>query len=222
MELAFEAFIKVTYPMGTCTCTLDGISYSHSGGGTATFVVNKKGMWTIQATYKNITKSSYVTVSTQGETQTISLDYTLTLVPNTAYVSTAWTKSNGSVTPSSTNTKLVLSTAVNNTTYSVIKLDVSAYSTLTIKGSVSNTSSSSSTIILYAGMFSGLPSSSSLNYVTGFEKWDVPAGGSYTINNTYDISNLNGEYYFGVASKQGNASSNHTTTYNFTNVTFTI
>ncbi len=75
-DAPFKAFIKVTYPKGTCTCTLGSTTYSHSGGGTATFEVNKKGTWTITAAYNSISKSTTASVSTRGETKTVSLSYT--------------------------------------------------------------------------------------------------------------------------------------------------
>lgn len=64
-DAPFKAFIKVTYPNGTCTVSLGDKSLTHSGGGTHTFTVNKKGTWTVKAT------------SNAGvvETQNVSLTY---------------------------------------------------------------------------------------------------------------------------------------------------
>ena len=42
-DAPFKAFIKVTYNAGTCTCKMGSETFTHSGGGTATFEVKKKG-----------------------------------------------------------------------------------------------------------------------------------------------------------------------------------
>lgn len=72
-DAPFKAYIEVTYPKGSCTCSMGSTTYSHSGGGTAIFEVNKKGTWTITASYLTASESGTVTVSTRNETKALNL-----------------------------------------------------------------------------------------------------------------------------------------------------
>lgn len=75
-DTPFEAFITVTYPSGTCTVSLGGKSFTHSGGGTHTFTVNKKGAWTVAATSASgLTKTQTVNITTRNQTVSVSLAY---------------------------------------------------------------------------------------------------------------------------------------------------
>jgi len=81
-DAPFKAFITVTYPGGTCTVTGNGQTYSHTGGGTHTFTVKKKGTYTVSGdpTHANgICTSKTVSVSKWGQTQSVTLTYTLTV-----------------------------------------------------------------------------------------------------------------------------------------------
>lgn len=78
-DAPFKAFIKVTYKTGTCTCTNGKKTYTHSGGGTATFEVNAKGSWTVKATYGSVSASQSVTISSRNETKSVTLVYKLDL-----------------------------------------------------------------------------------------------------------------------------------------------
>lgn len=90
-DAPFKAFITVTYPKGTCTVSDGTITYSHSGGGTYTFTVNKKGTWTVTAQYSTAVKTASVEITYRGQVESVTLSYTLLLYDNgTNY--TTWQK----------------------------------------------------------------------------------------------------------------------------------
>lgn len=70
----FKAFITVTYPSGTCTVSLGDKSFTHTGGGTHTFTVNKKGTWIVTATRADgTTESSNVSITFNGQSASVTL-----------------------------------------------------------------------------------------------------------------------------------------------------
>lgn len=83
----FKAFISVTYPKGTCTVSGKGQTYTHTGGGAATFTVKKKGTYTISAAQGSITKNATVNITKSGEIKTVTISFALYLF-NGADVST--------------------------------------------------------------------------------------------------------------------------------------
>lgn len=80
----FSATISVTYPASsTCTCT-DGTTTLNdtndtSSAKTATFTVPNTGTWTITATNVDKTKSTTVDITTNGQSESVTLRYELTL-----------------------------------------------------------------------------------------------------------------------------------------------
>lgn len=80
----FSATISVTYPASsTCTCT-DGTTTLNdtndtSSAKTATFTVPNTGTWTITATNGDKTKSTTVDITTNGQSESVTLRYELTL-----------------------------------------------------------------------------------------------------------------------------------------------
>lgn len=80
MGTAFKAFITVTYPSGTCTLSHEsGASYTHSGGGTHTFVVRRRGKWNIRAEDGTMVKEASAEISARGQIKTVVLSYELVL-----------------------------------------------------------------------------------------------------------------------------------------------
>ena len=82
-DAPFKAFITVTYPNGTCTVTGNGQSYTHTGGGTYTFTVKKKGTYTVKATdgASTVSPASHsVSISAGNETKSVSFSYTTTFI----------------------------------------------------------------------------------------------------------------------------------------------
>ena len=78
-DAPFKAFITVTYPSGTCTVTGEGQSYTHTGGGTTTFTVKKKGSYAVNSTATNATAGSSVSIAEAGQTANVTLKYELIL-----------------------------------------------------------------------------------------------------------------------------------------------
>lgn len=78
-DAPFKAFITVTYPKGTCTVSDGTTTYSHSGGGTYTFTVKKKGTYTVKIQYSTAVKSTTVNITKRGQATSVSLDYKLYL-----------------------------------------------------------------------------------------------------------------------------------------------
>lgn len=86
-DAPFKAFITVTYPNGTCTVSNGTKTYTHSGGGTHTFTVNKKGTWTVKSTPSDKAEggSSSVSITSRGQTESVTLKHKLYLFKNSAY-----------------------------------------------------------------------------------------------------------------------------------------
>lgn len=81
-DAPFKAFITVTYSRGSCTVSLGNKSFTHSGGGTHTFTVNKKGTWTITANSGddlNLTTTDTANITERAQTVSLNLKYTLYL-----------------------------------------------------------------------------------------------------------------------------------------------
>ena len=78
-DAPFKAFITVTYPKGTCTVSDGTTRLSHSGGGTYTFTVKKKGTWTVTAQYSTAVKTASVDITYRGQVESVTLSYTLLL-----------------------------------------------------------------------------------------------------------------------------------------------
>lgn len=80
-EAVYTARITVTYPSGTCTVTHadSGVSYSHSGGGTHTFAVHRRGDWDILAQDGERKAPASVTLTDRGqiESKTLAYDFVL-------------------------------------------------------------------------------------------------------------------------------------------------
>lgn len=73
-DAPFKAFIKVTYPNGTCTVSLGDKSFTHTGGGTHTFTVNKKGTWTVEATNnRGVSETANVSLTYRGQAANVTL-----------------------------------------------------------------------------------------------------------------------------------------------------
>lgn len=89
----FSATIIVTYPAGTCTVTGEGQTYTHSGGGSTTFTVKKKGTYSISGVDSvGGTGSASAVITKSGENVVVSLKYTLMLFNNGSVSGKSWAK----------------------------------------------------------------------------------------------------------------------------------
>lgn len=86
------AVIGVTYPTGsTCTCTNGSKTLTAKDTtGKAIFVIPSAGTWTVKAVSGNKSKSKTVSITAEGQVETVELMYELIMVPNDDY-STFWT-----------------------------------------------------------------------------------------------------------------------------------
>lgn len=80
----FAATINVTYPAGsTCTCTKGGTTFTASDtSGSYTFTVPSTGTWTVSCTDGDKSKSKDVSITEDGQSETVLLAYGLTLFDN--------------------------------------------------------------------------------------------------------------------------------------------
>ena len=95
-----------------------------------------------------------------------------------------------------------------NTAFCGVLVDVTEYTTMTIEGS--NTSAA---VAAYYGLFSQTANAYSAQ-IAGCN-----ASGASEVNNSYDITNITGEVYFGVATKLGSENL-QTCTFTLTKVVF--
>lgn len=73
----FTATISVTYPAGsTCTCSCDGTTYTAPNtSGSYAFKVHKIGTWTIKATDGDESESATVTITSDGQSESVELSF---------------------------------------------------------------------------------------------------------------------------------------------------
>ena len=185
----FAATINITYPAGsTCTAT-DGTTTLTAPDTTGTWacVVPNAGTWTITATNGEKTKSGTVTISTDGETASITLAYVLELFKDGKAV-VPWSYSGGASSIASMSAHTYEGNENSPAGYTTAKVDVTGYSTLTVK--ISDRSGSGE---VNAGVTASAPSISfaakSTNYSAG------------AITMSIDVSKLTGEYYIAITAK---------------------
>lgn len=196
----FTATLEVTYPRGTCTATLGDQTYTHSGGGTASFVVNNKGTYNIKIVYNTLSKTGTAAISTYGSTVTKSLDYSKYIFNNGDVSSITGGWSSGGCSGFSNSTSLYVyknGPKNNNTSYAYPctnnLIDLTDYTTITFTFSTVETlrlswgsNVNASNCHFYYGVMSGKNSSLGT-------KGETRSGGTYNLN----ISSLKGSYYVG-------------------------
>ena len=71
----FNATITVTFPAGaTCTCAKSGVTYTATST-PYTFTVNTAGTWMVSITQDGQTVAQNVSITTTGQTETLTLDF---------------------------------------------------------------------------------------------------------------------------------------------------
>lgn len=90
------AVIGVTYPAGsTCTCTNGSKTLTAKDTtGKAIFVIPSAGTWTVKAVNGSKSKSKAVSITTEGQVETVTLSYELVLFNNGVVSGYAWDSSN--------------------------------------------------------------------------------------------------------------------------------
>ena len=89
----FLASISVTYPAGsTCTCTSGATTLTAPNTtGSYTFNISSAGTWTVSCFDGIDTASQSVVVTTNGQSETISLSYPYPIVSTTATIGVTYT-----------------------------------------------------------------------------------------------------------------------------------
>lgn len=201
-DAPFKAFITVTYPNGTCTVSLGDKSFSHSGGGTHTFTVNKKGTWTVTCTSNdgyNNKATGTANISYRGQVASVTLSYTMVLYENgnsftaiTGGYSLVYpaTTPLGSSTNSNGNLYVQANDGVTNwgSMLTINAINISAFSKLNFIGRYSSTYPDD---IGSGGLSTGRQPA--LTRAVNF-----PNGTAGTVS--LDISDLTGSYYIGIKS----------------------
>ena len=144
-------------------------------------------------------------------------DWGILLVPNPIqYDAFAWASSGATITANAENTTFVFTTVISGAVRAVMKVNTAGYTKLKIEGTISNKSSSTSSVPVYVGLFSGVPTYSDDKFITGYYKDKVYDSANAIIADEYDISNAGDDVYFGMLITQGSASKTHTTTITLT------
>lgn len=196
---SFSATIKVTYPSGsTLTCT-DGTTTlkATTTTGSYTFTVPNTGTWTVTSTKGSQTKSTTVSITTDGQSASVTLSYT-TYYYNKGDQCTSVTGgwSAGTVsgnyvagTPSIGTDRITCSSyGATEVTTAVTKnkVDLTNVSTLHI-----TSPSGSSAMYGYYGYFGVSTSRNGL--VERAAQVKIPSGSNVSV--TLDVSSLTGSYY---------------------------
>lgn len=90
------AAIGVTYPSGSvCTCTNGSKTLTAKDtSGKAIFVIPSAGMWTVKAVSGSKSTSKTVSITAEGQVETVTLSYALVLFNNGVVSGYAWDSSN--------------------------------------------------------------------------------------------------------------------------------
>ena len=223
-DAPFKGFIKVTYPNGTCTVSLGDKSFTHTGGGTHTFTVNKKGTWTVKATSNdgyNLTAQSTAALTYRGQVANVTLSYALWLYNkgdlcsavtggwNSNKWQTSWYSRTGTMTKNANSITLsgqswgTLDTSPRQAIEAITqnKINLSGYSTLFINVLSSPSSSAAAdTLLSVKDSYAASPSSS--------VKLQLAGAGTGLLS--LDVSAITGSYYVSVSLGAG-AAGTHTT-----------
>lgn len=181
----FSSAIHITYPSGsTCTAT-DGITTltAPDTSGTWACAVPNAGTWTITATKGSQSKSKNVSITTNGQRISVTLDYKVVLFNGTSFddeLTGGWNKSNSNCTVSGG----YLHIYGKGNIISKNKVDLSPYTS--IKFTISNFSSDNS-----AKTDSGIDISNVNDQSSYVAYYGVNKNGTYSL----DVSGLNGSYY---------------------------
>lgn len=181
----FAATINVTYPAGsTCTVT-DGTTTltAPNTSGTWACAVPNAGTWTITAMKGSQSKSTNVSITTNGQSISVTLAYQVVLFDGTSFhdeLTGGWNKSNDKCTVSGG----YLHIYGKGNIISKNKVDLSPYTS--IKFTVSNFSSDNA-----SKTDSGIDVSNVNDQSSYVAYHEVKKNGTYS----FDVSSLNGSYY---------------------------
>lgn len=134
----FAATIAVTYPEGsTLTCS-DGTTTlkATTTTGTYTFNIPYAGTWEVKCTLDSSTASKSVSITTSGQTESVTLSYSLYLYDNGAVSGYTWTADDDQDEATMTDKGTYLQLTAGANAYAMFrsqnKINVSGYKTLKI------------------------------------------------------------------------------------------
>ena len=206
-----RSVIAVTYPAGSiCTCTNGTRTLkARDTSGYALFNVTV-GEWTVSCTDGSRTASKAVSITTDGQSESVTLSYSLLLYSPTgdwkSYV--GGYASNNQASVSESNNQLVFLLKQNpygaNAVYDILAytndpVDLTEYTTATIALSTTHVNGYVSS--LYIGFSTSQTGNLTATYSLGDSTPSQANSLSKTI--TIDVSSLSGSYYFGVRGKAG-------------------
>lgn len=200
-DAPFKAFITVTYPNGTCTVSLGNKSFTHSGGGTHTFTVNKKGTWTVTATSAGGSKeSTTVNITERNQSVSVSLRCLLYLFQNGSGKQVGFSVDNGglSMVADIDANRIYVSGAGlysgNIAVYTSSPIDLTHYRTLHFDASAIQ--------IIHTNYYCRMGANNSKPdpFATSFSYQRVISAASTTAPAIYsvDVSSASGLYYIGI------------------------
>lgn len=204
----FSASIAVTYPEGsTCTCS-DGSTTltAPDTSGSYTFQVPNAGTWTVSCTDGSDTDSIAVTITTDGESQSVELTYKMLYYKGEEYThkTGGWDVTNGS--KNSDNIELrVTSTGSGSpagTATHVNPVDLTDKNSVSVHMIEAKSTTSPGSVNIKIKNTSG-------SYVA---TTNVITGSNSCSDATFnvDVSALEGSYYVEVVATTGNAASGRT------------
>ena len=181
----FAATINITYPAGSACTATDGVTTlpAPNTSGTWACVVPNAGTWTITATKGSQSKSTNVSITTNGQSISVTLAYQVVLFNGTSFddeLTGGWNKSNSNCTVSGGYLHIYGSGYVT----SKKKVDLSPYTS--IKFTVSNFSSDNA-----SKTDSGIDVSKVNDQSSYVAYYSVKKNGTYSL----DVSSLNESYY---------------------------
>lgn len=180
----FSATINVTYPAGsTCTCS-DGTTTltAPNTSGSWTCIVYNAGTWTVSSTDGDKSKSADVVITTDGQTESVTLQYITYLFKDGETYDSLTGGWNGTVNAEKQAFQLYAAAGKTASVWTKSKVDMTGYSTMLVTTDVANN------ISLHLTITSDVPGET-WNRVAEAEI----ANGASEIS--LDISNITGEYF---------------------------
>lgn len=131
----FSATINVTYPAGsTCTCS-DGTTTltAPNTSGSWTCIVYNAGTWTATATDGDKSKSADVVITTDGQTESVTLQYITYLFKDGETYDSLTGGWQGTVNAEKQALQLIVQAEKTQNVYTKSKVDMTDYSTISVK-----------------------------------------------------------------------------------------
>lgn len=195
--IAHIAIIGVTYPAGsTCTCTNGSKTFTAKDtSGQWIFYIPSVGTWTVKAVSGSKTASQAVSITAEGQVETVELAYDYVIFSNETGLNSVYSDGGGGAsvkvgTDSSGKKILTFPSGGGYDQMAYLKppIDLTKYTTIKISGYVVGSNNR------YFGVWSKTPYDVNPSVVAKV----VMSGGTTPSSYTIDISKLSGSYYLGT------------------------